>query len=101
MGWTRILSRERSTRRCKVRYRKTSLSKNDDGDEDAEDENHDREQIDMVREPGFRRGRGVGEEGGDEFVFMLRGDLRGVGGWVGRCVWLRLAGRDGLGFNRT
>jgi len=48
------------------------LSKHHDGDQDAQDEDNDRQQIDVVRQPRFLHGHSVCQEGRHEFIRRRR-----------------------------
>src|ERR1019366_7642554 len=63
------------------------LSKHHDRDQDAQDQDDDRQQIDVVRQPRFSRGHCVSKEGRHEF--LLHRSRRGR-----RCVLPWLAVRD-------
>ena len=44
------------------RNSRTALAKHDDGDQDADDEDKDRQEVDMIGKPGFLGRQGVDEE---------------------------------------
>src|SRR5216684_8816340 len=96
MASTGNLSSKTGTCKCMDGYRswvvEAWLSKNHDGDQDAQDQDDDRQQIDMVRQPRFLWGHCVCKEGRHEFIRRHRyRSGRGGAHRVGCCVLLLLA----------